>query len=219
VLGVEALVERPDPLPRLACDQHRRGRDAEHLEHPVELALVDLAGLERRVRMSEPVGGASDVAEQSRTIPVHDLRADDADLLDADPDRGLDHPGHGVGVERHPWIDDQHEVRSLRDGTIERVSDRGGEAHPAVVPDHASRAERLEQQVARAVAGRVVDGEDAEPSVGLVGERQEAVTEGRRGSGPDDHDREHTRRRGRGCRSGRGGGYGHADGRRGAARA
>src|SRR5688572_7808583 len=97
--AVEALVPHPDPLPRLSSDQHRGRRDAEDLEHPVELPLIDLARLQRGCGMAEAVGGSADIAQRTWIVLVDDLGADDSDVLDADPDRGLHQPADGIPVE------------------------------------------------------------------------------------------------------------------------
>ena len=97
----EALVERPRPLPRLARDEHDGRGHEQDLEHPVVLPLVELAVLERRVGVAEPVGRAPHLPEDPRLVPVDDLRADDADAFDALDALGrLEEAFDGIGRER-----------------------------------------------------------------------------------------------------------------------
>ena len=146
VPAVQTLVEQPDPLPRVARDQHGARRDAQHLDHPIELPLIDLARLQRRVRVTEPIRGATDLPQQPRLLPVHDLGSDDADVLHAHADRRLDETRHRIGVERGVVVQHQEVVRGPRRGDLERRADRSGETAVAVGGDDAPVAQRLPEQ-------------------------------------------------------------------------
>ena len=77
-VAVEPLVEQAHASPRLASHEGAHSVDREHLQHAIELPLVDLPGLQRRVGMAEPIRGPPDVAEPPRVVVVDDLGADDA---------------------------------------------------------------------------------------------------------------------------------------------
>src|SRR2546429_7336053 len=59
------------PLPGGAGDEHRARGDAEHLDHAVELALIDLAGLQGGVAVAEPVRRATDVAQDRKSTRLN----------------------------------------------------------------------------------------------------------------------------------------------------
>ncbi len=77
---------------RRADEQARRRSLAEHASRTcVVLLLVDLARLDERVDLAEPVDAEADVLQQARVVPVDELRPDDAgvgavQLLDEQPD-------------------------------------------------------------------------------------------------------------------------------------
>jgi hypothetical protein len=120
VPAVQALVEQADPLPRVARDQHGARRHAQHFDHAIELPLIDLARLQRGVRVTEPIRGAADLPEQPRFLPVDDLGPDDADVLHAHADRRLDETRHRIGVERGVVVQHQEVVGGPRRGDLER---------------------------------------------------------------------------------------------------
>ena len=150
-----------------------RGGDEQDLEHPVVLPLVELAVLQGRVGVAEPVGRAPHLPEDPRLVPVDDLGADDAHALDAlDALGGLDEPCDGIGRERGVVVHQQEVVGGLGG----RELGRGGQApamprfsrsghHPLPRPSACRRSSQ------RPVGGAVVDRDDAQAGVGLRGER------------------------------------------------
>ena len=104
---------------------------------------VDLAGLQRGVRVPEAVGGSSDVAQRPGLVPVDDLGPDDTDVGDAHPDGRLDETRHRVGVERRVVVHDQEVVRVAHGGDLERGSDRTRQAGPVIERQDAAFAEGL----------------------------------------------------------------------------
>ncbi len=147
VPAVQSLVEQSDPLPRVARDQHRARRDAQHLDHAIELPLIDLARLQRRVRVTEPIRGTADLPEQPRFLPVDDLGPDDADVLHAHADRRLDETRHRIGIERGVVVQYQEVVGGSRRGDLERRAYRSGQTAVAVGDDDAPVAQCLPEQV------------------------------------------------------------------------
>jgi hypothetical protein len=114
VVAGEALVEGSRPLPRLARDQHDGGGHEQDLEHPVVLALVQLALLQGGVRVAEPVGRAPHLPEHPRLVPVDDLGADDAHAFHGlDAFGGLEEAFDGIGRERRVVVHQQEVVGGL----------------------------------------------------------------------------------------------------------
>ena len=97
----QALVEQTDLLPHLASDEHHTDADREDVQDPIELALVDLSGLEGGVRVAETIGGPTHVTELTGVLPVHDLRTHDADPLDTCQLRRFDQALDRLRVQRH----------------------------------------------------------------------------------------------------------------------
>ena len=127
-LGVEAFVEEAGALPGFAGDQHGGRGHAEDLEHAVELALVDLVGLQRSVRVTEQVRGHPHVAQAAGLLPVDHLGAHDTDAIDTDPDGGFHQPLDHIGVHGGVVMEQQHEVGFGRDRELEGGLQRTGEA-------------------------------------------------------------------------------------------
>src|SRR5439155_12500407 len=156
-----------------------------------ELALIDLLGLQRRVGVTEQLGGPADVAESAGMIPVDDLGPHDPDALGTGEHGRLHESGDGLGVENGVVMQQQDEIRlggdRMRDGFVETAR----ESEMVVVTQDPTLAEGLEEQLVRAVLGGVIDREDADTRVCLCGERLEALAEplGRVSDREDDEDR------------------------------
>ena len=174
---VEAFIEQPRALPSLTRDQHGARRHAEHLDHPVELPLVDLPGLQGCVRVSEPIGGSPHVAQEARLIPVDDLGTHDPHVFYPHPDGGFNEPGHGVGIERRVVVEHEQIVGVPNGRDLERRLNGAGQPSLVGRYDHAAFAERLRQEINGAVARRVIDGHDTHPRIGLSAERRQAATQ------------------------------------------
>ena len=206
VAGVQPLVEQTRPLPCVPRDQHGARRDAQDLDHPVELPLIDLSRLQWCVRMAEPVGGPADVSEEPRLVPVDDLGTHHPDVLDPHADRRLDEARHGVGVESGVVVQHQEVVRLASGGDLERGAHRSREAAILFGRDDPSFAERLGEELSRTIARRVVDCDDPHPRVRLRAESRQASAEPS-GGVPDHQDDQY---RGRELRRGFGGRCSHA---------
>src|SRR5205085_5046195 len=213
VVHAEPFVVEADPLPHGSVDQHRATVDGEHVEDPVELPLIDLAGLQRRDGVPEPVDGPADIAKLARVIEIHDLGADDPGRLGLHGGR-LNEIGHGVLVKDGVAVQQQDVVGRGDDGLLQRRGEGAGVSQPVIVADHPRRAEGSLEELVRLVVGRVVDREDAERLVRLAREGVQAGSK-RRVCRPNDQDREHRWRTGRRARlrDGRAG-CGHGEARR-----
>ncbi len=104
--GMKAL-ERPEQIG--PYEQAGRGQ-AEDIPHRVVLLLIHLAGLDERVDLTEPVDAETDVLEDPRVVPRHELRADDpgiraVELLDELTDR--------IRVERHVVVQETEQSAAL----------------------------------------------------------------------------------------------------------
>ena len=173
--GVQPFVEEAGALPRVSRDQHGSVEDTRDLDHAVELSLVDLAGLQRSVRVTEPVGGHPTSRRQPRLAPSRRSWPDDTDVLDAHPDGGLDQPGDGIGVQRGVVVQHQDVVGCASGGDLERGAD--DPARPAVARVSAMTRRSpsaCSQELARTIARRVVDRQDPHSRVGLRAERRQA---------------------------------------------
>ena len=176
----------------------------EHLDHPIELPLIDLARLQRRVRVTEPVGGATDLPQEPRLLPVHDLRARrrrrSRRACRSRPRRdGSRHRGRARCRRAAP-----RGSRRPRAAGISSAA-RTDPARPRwlVGDDDPPIAERVPQELRGTVARRVVDGHDAHPRIGLRAECRQASAEPSGGVpyDEDDQDRGRVLRRGVGGRS------------------
>jgi hypothetical protein len=174
VVALEALVERSRPLPRPSRDEHDRGGHEQHLQDPVVLALVELAVLERGVRMAEPVRRAPDLPQDPRLVPVDDLRPDDAHAFDAlDPlgplEQALDRVRRESRVSMHQQV-----VGGLRRRELGRGRER---QRPRFSPRATTlRPEGLMEDQC-AVGRAVVDDHDAQARMRLRGERLQAFAQ------------------------------------------
>ena len=110
-------------------------------------------------------------------IPVDDLRTDDPDVFDADPDRGLHEAADRIPVEHGAWIDQQDEIRGLRHRTIERPAHGTSGSEPSFVLQDASCSERAVQHLSNVRLRTVVHREHADTWIRLVREREEAVAQ------------------------------------------
>ena len=195
VVGGESLVGHAGPLQALARDEHRARGHVHDLEDAIELALVDLAVLQGRVRMPEAVGGTADLAQEPGLVPVNDLGADDADVLEAlDADRRLDEPRDAVGVHRGVVVGDEEVVgggggRHRREGRLHGA----GDTQVLIEGEDTARSERGLEELVRLVGGGVVDGQDTQSWIGLRGERVQALADPARGVVRHEHG-EHRRR-------------------------
>ena len=157
--------------------------------------------------MAEAIGGTADVAQQARVVPVDDLGAHDADVIHARQAHGrLDHVGDALGVDRGVVVQEEEEVRLVRDRMRLRGRQRTGEAAVVGQRDHAALPQRLDQEFARTVGGSVVDGHHGEAGIRLRGERGQGLAQPS-GRVPDDEDHQDG---GRALRGDGGGGLGHA---------
>jgi len=124
-------------------------------------------------------------------IPVDDLRPDDPDAFGACEHGRLHEPRDGFRIQDRVVMQQQDEVRlrgdRMRDGFVEGAR----ESETAVVPQHPAFAERLDEQLVRAVGGGVVDREHADTRVGLRREGLEGLAEALGGVSDreDDEDR------------------------------
>ena len=212
VREIEAFVPHPRPLPRVARDEHRGRRHAQHLEDAIELSLIDLPRLQRRCGVAEAVRRATDVTQRSWIVLVDDLRADDPHVLDTDPHRRLHQPRHRISIERRGRLEDQDEVRALRHRAVERFAHGVGGPEGSLVAQHAARPQRSVEELPRSLVRVIVDGQHTESRVGLVREGEEAITQPGCGSRPDHDQREHAGCGRAGRRDGCGGWRGHPDG-------
>jgi hypothetical protein len=133
--------------------------------------------------MPEAIGGTADLAQEPGLVPVDDLGTHDADVLEAlDADRRLDEPRDAVGVHRGVVVGDQ-EVVGRGGGRHRRQGRLHGAGHAEVLleGEDATRSERGLEELARLVGGRVVDGQDTQPWIGLCCERVEALADPARG--------------------------------------
>ena len=141
--------------------------------------------------MAESIGRATDIPQRSGVVPVHDLGAHDPDVLHADPDGRLDEPRHRILVERCTGVDDQDEVGALRDRSLERGANRTSGPEPLLVRQHPTRPERATQHLPRGFVGSVIHREHPDPRIGLMRQREQAITQPRRRSRADHDQREH----------------------------
>jgi len=141
------------------------------------LSVVEFTLLQRRVREAEPVRGLPDLAEHLGPVPVDHLRPHHADILD--PLRRFDQPGDRVGRQQRVVVEEQDVIGGRGQVRCEAAGQRGGEPDVLVQPDDPLGAEGLLEQMGRIVGGTVVDGEHAEPRMGLVGKAEQALREPR----------------------------------------
>ena len=86
-------VEAAELGEEVGAHEHHGARDEEHVAHRVVLLLVELAGLDARVRHAEAVDRLPDLEQDLRVVVLDELRADDRGvgpvrLLDQEADRG-----------------------------------------------------------------------------------------------------------------------------------
>ena len=177
-IAVQSVVVQTEPLPHLFGDEHRAAVDREDLEHAIELALIDLPGLQRRHRVPEAIDRTPDVAQGAWVLQVHDLRADDADTLRSLQPGRFDKVGDGVGVEHRVAVQEQDVVGRSGHRQGQRDAERSGIPERVFVADHPLRTEGPDEEVMGLVGRRIVDREDAEGGVGLRRERVETFAEG-----------------------------------------
>ncbi len=163
----QALVEQPDLLPDLAGDQDHAGPHRQHVQDPIELPLVDLAGLQGCVRVTETIGGPADVAELTRVLPVHDLRAHDTDPFDAFQLRRFDETLDRLRIQRHVIAKQQDEISFRGHGESDGAIEGARRTQPRVVADDAPRTQGMDEELVRVVRGAIVDRDDAHPLVRL----------------------------------------------------
>ena len=144
----ESAVGRSDLGPHGARDQHRARRDEPDLADSVVLSLIDLAFFQRRIRITEPIGGESDPPKDPRVLPVEHLWTDHArsHLLG-----GLDQAGHGLRGEHRVVVEEQKVVGVLRNVRSQRFRHRDGEASVAREAHHAAGTQGRLEEIRRTV--------------------------------------------------------------------
>ena len=158
-------VEPTELVEQVGPHEHGCVRHVEDVAHGVVLGLVELAGLDPRVRVAELVDAAPDLQQHLGIVGVDDLRADDAGVR---PVGLLEHEAHHPRVE-HDVVVANEEERGVPDG-VERLVGRRREArlrHPA--------DERVRQGTRDALAGillrRRVDHEHCHARIVLAAQR------------------------------------------------
>jgi hypothetical protein len=165
------LVERSGSLQGLARDEHRAGRDEEHLQHAVVLTLVPFVLLEGGVGMTEGIHGATHLAEDPWVVPVDHLRSDHTHLFQAvDTLSRLDQARHRVGRQDSIVVQDQQVVGASSCRKLGRGTEGAGDAAVFVEPQDAQLPQRLDEQIPGTVHGVVVDRDDPEARIALRGE-------------------------------------------------
>ena len=78
VLAVEVdrRIEAPERAEQVGADQEVRRRQDEHVADAVVLFLVDLAGLDHRIDLTESVHAEADRLQHARVVPVDELGSD-----------------------------------------------------------------------------------------------------------------------------------------------
>ncbi len=167
MIVTESLVEQTDLLPNVASHEDHTGVHGEHVQDAIELPLVDLAGLQRCVRVAETVCGPTHVTQLTRVLPIHHLGTHDADTLDSRQLRRFDESLDRLGIERHIVAQQQDEVGLRSDGKSDGSVEGTCGTESRLVTNHTPRAERVDQEIVRVVRRTVVDGHDAHPLVRL----------------------------------------------------
>ena len=163
--GEPRRVEPTELVEQVGPHEHGRVRHVEHVANGVVLSLVELAGLDPRVRVAELVDAASDLEQHLGIVGVDDLRADDARVR---PVCLFEHEAHRPRIEHHVVVANEEEG-GVPDG-VERFVGRRREArlrHPV--------DERIRQGAGDALAGvflrRRVDHEDCQARIVLAAQR------------------------------------------------
>ena len=140
----------------------------------VVLLLVELAPLDDRVDLAEPVDTQADVLEDAGVVPVDELRADDAgvravQLLDEQPD--------GVGVERDVVVAEAEEAALALDEPQHLVGG-GSEAGVGVelADEGLGQPSKMRRRTSASVVAEARRHQEQRVEVGVVlaGERRRA---------------------------------------------
>ena len=168
----DALGEPADRGEQVGAHEHAGPGHCEDLSGGVVLGLVELAGLRQRRAEAVDVDRVADRPEPLRVVPVDDLRADDA----AGRPEGLgDERGDRVGLERHVVVHQQVERRPLDRG--EHLVRGRREPLVGVEPLHEGRREHIRDAFGGVGPSAVVDDEDREVLVVLIGQGLERAFE------------------------------------------
>src|SRR5918996_5756568 len=184
-LCAQSLVEEAGSAPCVPGHQDRRGRDVQDLPGGVVLALIDLPLLEGRVRIPEAVARVADLQKDTGSLRVEHLRPDQPDAGDAPG--GLDHPGHGIGLQLDVVVHQQREVRLGRRRDRQSTLHRAGESLVPGQAHHSALAQDALEHLQGPVRRSVVDGQHAEARVRLARERRESAAKPSRGVMHHDH--------------------------------
>ena len=108
VVAVEAdrRIEAAELAQQVSAHEDARRREHEHVADGVVLFLVDLAGLDDRVDLTEPVEAESDVLQPARLLPLDELGTDHAGVRAVQLG---DHRPHRVRRRRDVVVAEQEE--------------------------------------------------------------------------------------------------------------
>ena len=168
----DVLGESAHRVEEVRPDEHAGVGDGEDLTGDVVLRLVELARLGQRGREAVRVDGVADRPQFVVTVPVDELRTDDARI---GTERLGDQRGQCTVAQSDIVVEDQVEGRALdRD---EYLVGRGGETTVGVESLDEGGGQDICDALGRILSARVVDHEHREILVVLIRERLEGFLE------------------------------------------
>ena len=180
-------VESADGREQVGPHEQAGAGAGEHVAHAVVLFLVQLARLDQGRLGRQLVHAGADRQQPLRTLPLDQLRADDAGVR---PERFLHHHPHRVGREGDVVVA-EHEVRRALHDRQHVVGRRREPPAPFRCP-HVSTGQHAGHASGQAPTAAGVDDEDRQARVVLLGQAGQRLLEPRSRSAR--HDYGHHRR-------------------------
>ncbi len=160
VVAVEphGRIEALQRAEQVGAHQQAGRRDGEHVAHRVVLLLIDLAGLDQRVDLTEAVDSQADVLQQARFVPVDQLRPDDPGVRAV---QLLDEQADGAGAQGDVVVQHAEEAvvaldemeHLVRRGAVSRIAvERADERRGQLAADllvHRGGIARHQEEVAQ----------------------------------------------------------------------
>jgi hypothetical protein len=125
--------------------------------------------------VAEPVRAEAHLPQLPLPFPIQDLGTHRPDA--GNPFRCLDHPVHRGRGQGHVVVEEEDEIRLGGGRELQGPSHGAGEPQILVQPEDPAAAQGPLQQVDGAIGRRVVDGQHAQPPMGLAGQGGEGTAQ------------------------------------------